>query len=310
MREKFPDWIERQSLVAVGMKVLYVPAPKSGCTSVMWALAEAEGTLARPDDISELGDQSREQTIHNPRIHGLRSLSAFDDAEREEILYGTQWRRFCVTRDPYARFLSAWVNRVFLHSSRAAEWFAAGSASTASTMSLRSDVALDVGGRFRGFVEDFSATADLSDIDSHFASQHSLLRPDVFPYTDIVQLGDLTRFALTLDRTGPSDVSFRPVPRNVSLGLQPFQVFDVRTSSLIEHHYRDDFHRFAYAPQAFSPEPEPLVFSAREMALVRMVLERADRLAEVVTLKTPPRPVHDGARRALRALRKRVARRR
>ncbi|MBU3702572.1 MAG: hypothetical protein FGM58_11065, partial [Acidimicrobiia bacterium] len=102
MAADFPDWIERQSLVAPTMKVVFVPTLKAGCTSVMWALAEAEGTLAT-DDVSELGDQSRDQSIHNPRIHGLAPLGSLEGEARRSILSSGEWTRFCVTRDPYAR---------------------------------------------------------------------------------------------------------------------------------------------------------------------------------------------------------------
>lgn len=311
MPATFPDWIERQSLVARNQKVVFVPTLKAGCTSVMWALAEIEGTLAPPEDISELADQSLDQIIHNPRIHGLPSLASFDGAVRREMLGGSEWTRFCVTRDPYARLLSAWLNRAFLYSTGAEEFFVPPDPDLRSA--LDGDLPVDVGARFRSFVRRLVAPTDdpgRSHVDPHFATQFSLIRPDVFPYTDVVPLGQLGRFAAGLGPPGRGTSGLVPVVRNVSLDLRPDDVFDAATAALVEVHYIDDFGRLGYATRSFPSKARPLIFSAREMALVRMLHERSDRLRQLASIKNPPRPVRDGARRVRRVLGRGVRRRR
>lgn len=307
MAAAFPDWIERQALVARNLRVIFVPTLKAGCTSVMWALAEAEGTLASVGDISELGDQSREQTIHNPRIHGLPVLGSFDAPTRREMLTGPDWTRLCVTRDPYARLLSAWLNRAFLYSTGAEQFFVPPDSDRAEPYDSR-DVSVDVGALFRSFVRRLVAIGTTSVVDPHFASQFSLIRPDVFPYTDIVALTDLEDFAAGLNRRVPTVSGFTPVARNVSLGLRPADVLDASTAALIEQYYVDDFSRLGYTTRSFPDRAQPLVFSTREMALVRMLHERSDRLRELATVTNPPRPLRDGLRRIRRAVRRRVRR--
>jgi len=304
----FPDWIERQSLVARDQKIVFVPTLKAGCTSVMWALAEAEGTLAPPDDVSELADQSPDQIIHNPRIHGLPSLSSFDGGVRQEMLTGSEWTRFCVTRDPYARLLSAWLNRAFLYSTGAEQFFVPPDPDLGSTVD--GDTPVDVGERFRSFVRRLVASSGRSHVDPHFATQFSLIRPDLFPYTDVVPLGQLGRFAAGLGSQGRGSAGFRPVVRNVSLDLRPDEVYDAATAALVEEYYIEDFGRLGYASRAFPAKARSLVFSARETALVRMLHERSDRLRELATIKNPPRPVRDRARRVRRVLGRGVRRRR
>jgi len=307
MGAAFPDWIEQQALVAPSLKVVFVPTLKAGCTSVMWALAEAEGTLAPDEDISELGDQSREQSIHNPRIHGLPILASFDAESRREILTGPEWTRFCVTRDPYARLVSAWLNRAFLYSTGAEQFFVPADPDL-DWPSASGDVSVDVGVLFRSFVRRLVSVGTSSVIDPHFAPQYSLIRPDVFPYTDVVALPDLDDFAAGLNRRRATRSGFTPVPRNVSLVLRPADVLDASTAALVEQFYVDDFARLGYATRVFPSQAPPLEFSPREMALVRMLHERSDRLRELATVTNPPRPLRDGLRRIRRAVRRRVRR--
>ena len=287
------------------MKVLYVPTLKAGCTSVMWALAAAEGTLAAEGDVSELADQSRDQAIHNPRIHGLPSLSTFGGADREAIVSGDGWTRFCVTRDPYSRLLSAWLNRAFLYSTGAEGWFVPLDP-LLEPFPADTDTPVDIGIRFRSFIRRLTSDAGTGPVDPHFATQVSLTRPDLFPYTDVVRLSDLGDFARRITAAIPGRPQFHPVIRNVSLGVRPEEMLDAHTAALVDEFYAEDFERFGYVSRTFPAVAEPLEFSARETALVRMLLERSDRLRELASIKNPPRPVRDRARRISHAIGRRV----
>ena len=287
------------------MKMIYVPTLKAGCTSVMWALATTEGTLAPRGTYSELADQSRDQAIHNPRIHGLPSLSSFSAAEREVMLSDSEWTRFCITRDPYARLLSGWLNRAFLYSTGAELSFVPDDP-LLDHFATESDSVVDVGIRFRSFVHRLVSAERGGLVDPHFATQVSLTRPEVFPYTDVVRLSDLGDFAARVAAGDRHSSGFDPSARNVSVGVRPDEVFDSKTAALVDEYYADDFERFGYANRSFPDVAEPLTFSTREMALVRMLLERSDRLLELASLKNPPRPVRDTARRIKGAVRRRV----
>ena len=287
------------------MRVIYVPTLKVGCTSVMWALAGVEGTLASRGTYSELGDQSRDQAIHNPRIHGLPSLATFTAGERQVMLSDSGWTRFCVTRDPYARLLSGWLNRAFLYSTGAELSFVPEDP-LVEPFVPNGDTVEDVGIRFRSFVRRLVSDGKRSPVDPHFATQMSLTRPDVFPYTDIVRLSDLGVFAARVASGDPRSSGFDPRARNVSLEIGPDEVFDAKTAALVDEYYAEDFERFGYANKSFPDAADSLTFSTREMALVRMLLERSDRLIELASLKNPPRPVRDGFGRVKRAIRRRV----
>ena len=305
MARSFSDWIERQSLVASQLKVLYVPTLKAGCTSVMWALAGAEGTVAPASDVSELADQSQDQAIHNPRIHGLPSLSTLSASDRDSILSGPEWIRFCVTRDPYSRILSAWLNRAFLYSTGAEARFVSADTSL-EPFPASGDTSVDIGLRFRSFVRRLTKDSKSDHVDAHFATQYSLTRPDIFPYTDVVRLSDLGDFADRIATTIPSRSEFHPLVRNVSLGVRAEEMIDAPTAALINEYYAEDFKRFDYPTKTFPFVAEPMVFTARETALVRMLLERSDRLRELASLTNPPRPVRDGMKRVSDAISRRV----
>ena len=271
----------------------------------MWALAAAEGTVAREGDVSELADQSRDQAIHNPRIHGLPSLSTVSARDRDSILTGPEWIRFCVTRDPYSRILSAWLNRAFLYSTGAEARFVPEDPSLEPFPAL-GDTSVDIGVRFRSFVHRFTNDRKSDHVDPHFATQYSLTRPDIFPYSDVVRLSELGDFANRIATTTPSRSTFQPVIRNVSLGVRAEEMIDAPTAALIDEYYAEDFQRFDYPNKTFPLVAEPMQFTARETALVRMLLERSDRLRELASLTNPPRPVRDGMKRVGNAIRRRV----
>jgi len=78
-----------------------------------WAMAVAEGRVSAASAVA-VGGETRDQMIHDPRVHGLATFASLRPNERQIVLDDPSWVRLCVTRDPYSRLLSGWTNRVLL----------------------------------------------------------------------------------------------------------------------------------------------------------------------------------------------------
>ncbi|MEI7624003.1 MAG: sulfotransferase family 2 domain-containing protein [Actinomycetes bacterium] len=301
MSRAFPDWIEQQALVARDLKMIFVPTPKVGCTSIMWAMARAEGTAQPPSVISARGEQSREQTIHDPVIHGLPSLASLRPNERIRALEDPSWVRFCVTRDPYSRLLSGWVNRVLLNSSDAL-----GKDLSFARESVRLDQPIDLGEAFRGFVRQLLGSNTPVIVDDHFAPQVSLIRPDDFPYTDIVKLKELSSFTARLSASSPVRNRFQPQAMNRSLQVDPRTVFDAQTAGLVDSYFADDFTQLGYEHLEFDRVASLMPVTKREAELISIVREKSDRLYDLQQLNAPSSTFLGRARRVAGAVRRRV----
>lgn len=266
--------VERQSLVAPRSRLVYVPTPKVACTSLKSAVVDLEG--ARKDVFGAGPEQTEQQSIHDPSVYSLRSLAQLSAAERDEALTDERWVRFCLTRDPYDRVLSAWANKVLLGGlggpldEQLAEVGLPGVGSTES---------VDLGVMFRAFVHRLSSN-DPRFGDDHLAPQVTLLDVDRFPYTHIVDLSDLDHLLAELRSSHPSRAGFVLGPRaNEGLRLRSEDLYDADTAAVIESLYAADFRRFGYACRSFPKVARPMMASPNELMLVSMVRERNDRIA-------------------------------
>lgn len=303
MARAFPEWIERNGLVARDLRMVFVPTPKVGCTSIMWAMARAEGTAAASSVVSARGEQSRDQTIHDPVIHGLPTLAGVGADERRAILGDPSWTRFCVTRDPYSRLLSGWVNRVLLNSADAL-----GDDLAFAGDAMRVGAPADLGVAFRAFVRELLAGPTPTVTDAHFVPQVSLVRPDAFPYTDVVPLRELAAFTTRTAASSPVRRSFDPQPMNASIRIAPSAVYDAATAALVDAYFAEDFDRLGYERVDFADTVDPLPLTAREAELIAIVREKSDRLYDLQQLHAPTRPIRDGVRRVRSAVGRRVRR--
>lgn len=80
-------------------KIAYMALPKAACSSVKAALAQIDGE-ARPDA----------GFTGNKKWHAMYPTSRFRPHRWK--VYGDDWYRFCVVRDPVKRLTSCYLNRV------------------------------------------------------------------------------------------------------------------------------------------------------------------------------------------------------
>lgn len=287
---RFGRFVERRACVLPEAALVYVPTPKCAYTSLLWTLARFHGRLR--DEPTDDPYDAPGMGIHFPQVSGLTALGDLTDAGRAAALHGDGWIRFCVTRSPYDRLASAWLDRVVVSGSFGFGLDDLGLVPNGSA-------SVDVGLSFREFVRLLLARPDVM-ADEHFAPQAHLLEPDEFPYTHRVDLAGVSGFLDQMRQSHPSRFSLPPLERhNQSLTLDPASLYDESTARLVDELYRDDFERFGY-PRIDSWGTPPVVsFDRHHLQMLAMLRSRTERIADLRSVAVARR----GGRNALRTLR-------
>ena len=270
--QDFGEFAYWNAVLARRAKVLFVPTPKVACTTIKWALASAELTLSSAISVSP--EPTTDLTIHDPSVHGMGVLGLVSEDERREALTSPDWIRFCVTRSPYERIVSAWLNRVVF-----------GMPSALSPIldeQFGSD--RDYGSAFRRFVrrleDDPAVLADL-----HFSAQGDVLEIDTMPYTHVLDLAGLNDFLVFLRSSGPHrERIVLGRSRNSSPRLDAERLYDSETAAIVDRVYISDFRRFSYPARVFADVAPPYPIAPNEFSLIEMMRDRADRFSDVFRL--------------------------
>ena len=253
MGQDFSRWVDSNGFVARRSRILYVATPKVACTAIRAALISLE-----EESSSGATDPHRFRGHSSPR---LRELST---AESEAVLASKEWIRFCVTRRPYERFLSAWLNKIFLGRSDTL------TAPYAQALHRTSDV----GGLFREFVRGFDPESLLYSGDEHFVPQVQLLKPQNTPYTHVLDLSELESFCSWVRSSDTARSGFNVSGRmNVSLKVPLRAMYDSVTAEIVEVCYAEDFAKFGYEREEFGEQADEFLLSMSELALVENLSE-------------------------------------
>jgi hypothetical protein len=269
-----------------------------------WAMAIAEGTVSAPSPVAT-GGETRDQMIHDPAIHGLTNFASLRPNDQQMMLDDPSWVRLCVTRDPYSRLLSGWTNRVLL----------SGVDRRIGNIvfipeSTDQHILSDLGERFRDFVRKLLGPKNPDVRDPHFRPQFELLRPDVFPYTDVVDVKELDEFVARFVASSSGRRQFNLLSMNRSMRIDPQGVFDAETGKLVDSFFAADFEQFSYQRLQFAEVAEPLRLSTREMDLISIVKAQSNRVDEMRQLMERDPRLRSRVLRRVRAIRRRVRTRR
>jgi len=230
---------EDRVLVLPEHRILFVPVPKSGCTSVKWHLAGLAGLPADQFFSSRSQDVTRSMAIHDMDLwdERFRWTSLTPDAQ-EAILSDDDWLRLAVVRDPAARLWSAWQSKLLL----AEPWYARRFRDQSWFPDDLS--AIDrVLEQFRAFVK--VLTTREGPQDSHWGPQH----PMVAGY-NLSFIGRAERPDLTWTRLGdhaPSGAVPLDLPRE-NRSLLPYAptVYDGGSAAALNAVFSEDFAQFGY----------------------------------------------------------------
>jgi hypothetical protein len=244
----FGRYVDRHTIVIPQGRVLFVPMPKAGCTSMLWALAGTEGLTAEHfADVLLAGGMSVSSTIHAMgRWPSSLRWSSLAEEQREAVL-SDDWLRFTLVRDPARRLFSAWQSKLLLRDGYYVKSY--GSAPWFPRLPESPD---DVVEDFRAFVLSLAEPDDAYPVDVHWGPQVSILDSGP-PLNHVGRLEEIDR---TIDLVRPrfGDGEFpHSLPRE-NRTLIPFHpgLIDGETREVIATFYARDFAELGYS----LPDPD------------------------------------------------------
>lgn len=100
------------SFVNVTRRYLYFEVPKAACTQMKELLRLQEGAPPIKLFVGKLPVTRREMFVHARENVPLPSLVDLDEATQRDVLESSDFLRLTIVRNPYARLVSAWKNKV------------------------------------------------------------------------------------------------------------------------------------------------------------------------------------------------------
>lgn len=263
------------ALVLPRLKILYFPVTKAACTTLKWALAEAEGSLNHDAaDSLPTAAVTRTHTIHNIKVSGFRLFRELSVAEQTEVMHSDDWWRVGAYRNPYARMYSSWENRILLRApSQEIPTFD-------DFEDVLVDGCIDVVATFDRFVRTITDKPHLVHFDDHFRSQAEQVRPGEFPHTHLLQVdkaGELNNFIAQVNERAGTNVSLQRL--NEGLHIPYTKVVTSAVAPLIEKWAYLDFALFPYPNESFPESQAPIVLTLNETKMIRYTREVTERLS-------------------------------
>jgi Sulfotransferase family len=302
----FENHVEQRTIVLPELRVLFLPIPKAGCTSILWLLAELAGIPLDRFAHSDLAEPSPALTIHDMSLWPDENrLGGQPEEERERALTEEGWFRFTVVRDPAPRLWSAWQSKLLLREPRFLATF--GDEPWFPRMPERPAELVE---DFRRFV---LALGPDGPEDVHWAVQHDLAEQLPLDHVGRVERLNETLGLLRAHVGGAVWPAERPRENRSPIPMPP-GAYDEPATAVVRDLYREDFEQYGYEPPETATDGETdAAWAARVepmLPLLRVAASRHARIGELHTLAQRRTRQARALGRRLEKARKREARRR
>jgi hypothetical protein len=236
----FARHVELRTVVLRDLRIVYLPMPKAGCTTLLWMLARLAGIQPEAFERSTWPGVYPALTIHDMSVwgHGYR-LADYEGEEREQILTEDGWLRFSVVRDPGPRLWSAWQSKLLLREPRfiadygEEPWFP-----------RMPEKPGDLLTEFRRFV---AAVGTGEAVDVHWAVQHDLARQLPLGHVGRLERLDETLAVLNEHVAGALEPDTEERENRSPLPMPPV-AYDEAGAAVLNDFYRADFEHYGYDP--------------------------------------------------------------
>ena len=247
------------SYVLQDIQLLFVETPKVACSSFKHVVAAIGGVDVNEISASLAPATTQAMTIHDRDAILLPSLVDLPSTQATNILRSSEFVRFCVVRNPFARLASAWVDKIMCHSLSPiapVAKFLGFPHYRADINYLREQFSEFVAYLYHHEAPDFS--------NHHWFTLNELLLPDFINYTLEIRLENLEtglqRLAAHVEQQG---IVWPGLPRfnetRIHIGLD---IYTPATIQRVAEMYERDFKRYEYATKidknhrSFSRLPE------------------------------------------------------
>ncbi len=271
----FARHVAQRTVVLEELKVLFLPVPKSACTTILWLLADLAGIPADRFERSLQPEVSPALTVHDMSLwEPHHRLSFFEGEERERILTEDGWLRFAIVRDPSTRVWSAWQSKLLLREPRFVDEFG-----EADYFPRIPQAPFDLVEDFRAFVGALNAPEP--PVDVHWAVQHDLVRQLPLNHVGRVEsFGDTMR--VLREHVGEErwpDITRRE--NRTPFSLAP-AAYDEAAAAVLSDVYRADAEAFGYElPPAPGSSADQAAWEERVAPLLAMARDAIDEHSRV-----------------------------
>jgi hypothetical protein len=268
----FPNHVLLRTIVLSDLRVLFVPVPKAGCTTVLWLLANLAGIPRETFAQSPSPEVSPALTVHDMRFWEKCRLADLDADERDRVLTEDGWFRFATVRHPATRLWSAWQSKLLLREPRFVDAFG-----DQPWFPRVPEEPPDLVEDFRRFV---LALADGTVEDVHWAVQHDLVAQ--LPLTHIGRVERL-HDTLALLRAHVSDERWpsTPLRENRAPLSMPQDAYDEGAAEVLHERYRADFDEFGYDMALPADEADAGDWEREVATLLPVLREAIDKHARI-----------------------------
>ncbi|MDH4393603.1 MAG: sulfotransferase family protein [Aquabacterium sp.] len=230
------------SFVGDAKNYVYLETPKAACSTMKQLLMSLEGRpLSRGDGLTV--DRVMHLNQHDRKIHKFKSLTDLGMDGALNMLTSPDVVRFCVVRNPYARLVSAWSDKIHAGSHLYTKFW--GPINAHNRIDNPHHVPI-----FREFVQWLDAQDRPETWDGHWRSMTALLFPDTIGYTHVLRTETLAADLQTLlARIQPGAVAQDLLARHTSNEGLPrdWQAdYDEEIAAIVGRLYADDFKTFGY----------------------------------------------------------------
>lgn len=240
-----PDWAHsrhgvRRGVVLPRRRIVFIPVPKSGTSSLRWVLADLAG-LDREHFRNTTPGAYAKYAIHDLKLWPEHNRwNSLRPRRRERIGHAEGWLRFSVVRDPWRRLWSAWQSKVLLQARTFPErfddrpWWPGPPAHPD-----------DVVESFRAFVRAL-ADPDTRPLDAHWLPQAAILAAGP-PLTHVGRTERLDEtYEVLAAHAGLSVADLAVTRRNRTPLAYTAAVYDEASRAIVRDLYRSDLEQFGY----------------------------------------------------------------
>jgi hypothetical protein len=233
------DRIQYGSFVSRKHKIVYIETPKAACTSLKNLMSEIEGVYFKPLHKKPYYMETKlNMLIHQRKYVNIPHLFQLEQQEFTSIFNGnSDWFRFGVSRNPFSRLFSFYVNKLLLQEPGDLSVY---------NMFGKVNSAQEIHKDFSEFVAfTFDNFDTLSQWEYHLARQVDVLLIRLLSFDQIFKIENLDLLSDALSkRTGIHGLK---IPHNNRAIIKDWHIFyDLKSIEMVKKMYAPDFDLLGY----------------------------------------------------------------